>query len=116
MHTDTENLTRQHNCRLEQLGGRPLAPPHTGRLIKETLDVEPSSRALAAHRLCPVANRGCTLLLRAVRAAIDVAALLDAMADNPAATMNARRCHRVNCAFEAVEGHRPAILSNSERL
>jgi hypothetical protein len=49
-------------------------------------------------------------------AAIDFSALLDAMADDAAVTMSAGWCHRVNSAFEAVETHGAAILSNSESL
>jgi hypothetical protein len=66
--------------------------------------------------LCTVVNSGNTLLPGAMSAAVDLPALLDAMADNSAITMRAGRCHRVNSAFEAVEGHRSTILSNSEGL
>jgi hypothetical protein len=38
-------------------------------------------------------------------AAIDDAVGLDAMTDDPAATMAARRSERLNGALEAVEGH-----------
>ena len=69
---------------------------------------------MTAGLLCTVTNSGRTLLFRAVTAAIDLSALLETMADNSATTMSAGRRHRVNSAFEAVEGHRPAILSNSE--
>lgn len=72
--------------------------------------------AITASVLCAVTNSGRTLLLRAMSAAIDFAGLLDAVADDSATTMSAGWCHRVNSAFEAVKGHCPAILSNSESL
>jgi hypothetical protein len=56
------------------------------------------------------------LLLGAMSAAIDFSALLDTMADDAAVTMSAGWRRRVNSAFEAVEGHGAAILSNSEGL
>jgi hypothetical protein len=49
-------------------------------------------------------------------AAIDLSALFDAVTDNSAITMSAGRRHCMNSAFEAIEGHGPAILSHSEGL
>jgi hypothetical protein len=49
-------------------------------------------------------------------AAIDFGALLDAVAHNSAIAMRADRRHSVNGTFEAIEGLRPALLRDLERL
>src|ERR1700704_2966996 len=56
------------------------------------------------------------LMLGAMGAAIHLAAGLDAMADDLAAAMGASGRHRVDRAFEAVEGHRTAGIRHLECL
>src|SRR5436853_6367155 len=56
------------------------------------------------------------LVLRAMSAAKDVAGRLDPMPDDLATAMRARGRHRLDRAFEAVEGHRAATAGDLEGL
>src|SRR5947208_4632954 len=56
------------------------------------------------------------LALGAMSAAKDVADRLDPMPDDLAAAMRARGRHRLDRAFEAVEGHRAATAGDLEGL
>src|SRR5256885_14921129 len=56
------------------------------------------------------------LVLGAMSAAKDVAGRLDPVPDDLAAAMRARGRHRLDRAFEAVEGHRAAGALDLERL
>jgi hypothetical protein len=56
------------------------------------------------------------LVLGAVSATINLAAGLDTMADDLAATMSASRRHCVNGAFKAVEGHRSTSEAHLQRF
>src|SRR5436853_7939924 len=57
-----------------------------------------------------------TLVLGAMSAAKDVAGRLDPVPDDLAAAMRARGRHRLDRAFEAVEGHRAATAGDLEGL
>lgn len=81
-----------------------------------TLSFSYHAGAMMVQDLRAVAHLRGTLLLGAVSAAIDLAVLLDPMADNPAITMGTGRRHCVNSALKAVEGHRAAILGDTEGL
>src|SRR4029453_8274423 len=52
----------------------------------------------------------------AMRAAVDLALLLRAVADHPAFAVGASGGHGVDGAFEAVERHGPVALGDPERL
>jgi putative intracellular protease/amidase len=47
---------------------------------------------------------------------VNLAFRLHPVADHPALAMGAARGHRLNRAFEAVEGHGPVALGDTERL
>src|SRR5438874_9232942 len=55
-------------------------------------------------------------MLSAMSAAINLAAGLDAVPDDRTVAMGTARRHRVDRAFEAVEGHRAPRLRDPERL
>jgi len=56
------------------------------------------------------------LMLGAMRAAEDLAAGLDAMADDPATAMAASRRQGLDGALEAIERHGLAAQADAERL
>ena len=79
------------------------------------------SAASAAARAISIGLRSIAkgrraFLSRAHRAAIDFAALFDAMPNDSALAVRAGRGHCLNRAFEAVEGHRAAVASDLKCL
>src|SRR5690606_23797361 len=72
--------------------------------------------AVSTGRSDPVAQRRGAAVLRAACTAEHAAILLHAMADDAAGAMLAAWCHRLDRAFEAVEGHGSPGHHNVERL
>src|SRR5215472_15938783 len=72
------------------------------------------SPALGCGRTVP--DTGHARLMRAMSAAVEGVAILDAVPDDAAAAVRAPGCERLDRAFEAVEGVRAAILLDSEGL
>ncbi len=63
-----------------------------------------------------IANACRAVLFRAIGAAINPATFLDAVTDDSALTMSAGRRHRVDRAFETVEGVGPPLVHDLESL